>query len=78
MARVCIVTGKRTRTGYKVSHSGKRTKRKFFPNLQKKRIYIPGEGRWVTVKISTQGLKILQKRGIAAVVRELRKKGIKI
>lgn len=78
MARVCIITGKRTSSGYKVSHSGRRTKRKFYPNLQKKRIYIPEEGRWVTLKISTQGLKILQKKGVSAVVKELRKKGIKI
>ncbi|GAB5465001.1 MAG: 50S ribosomal protein L28 [Candidatus Kapaibacteriales bacterium] len=70
MANVCELTGKRPITGNNVSHSNKKTKRRFMPNLQKKRIYIPEEDKWVTMKISTRALKTLDKKGLKAMLKE--------
>lgn len=78
MARVCDVTGKRTAVGNNVSHAKNKTKRKFYPNLQKKRFYIPEEDKWVTLKVSTHGIRIINRRGIYAVVKEMRAQGKKI
>lgn len=61
MSHSCIITGKKTTTGYNVSHSKVKTKRKLFPNLQKKRLVNPATGRMVTVMISTRGLRTLKK-----------------
>jgi large subunit ribosomal protein L28 len=61
MAKSCLITGKKTTTGYHVSHSNIKTKRKLFPNLQKKRLVNPATGKTVTVTISTRGLKTLRK-----------------
>ena len=73
MSRVCEVTGKRPRVGNNVSHSNNKTKRKFYPNLQKKRFYIPEEDKWVTLKVSTSALRTINKKGITAVLKEARK-----
>lgn len=78
MSRVCQVTGKRPVSGNHVSFSHKKTKRRFLPNLFKKKFYIPEEDKWVTLKVSAHGLKIINKRGIYAVVKDLRAKGMKI
>lgn len=78
MAKVCQVTGKRPMVGNNVSHANNKTRRRFYPNLQKKRYYLPSEDRWVTLKVSTHGMRIINRRGIEAVVRELRKDGQKI
>ncbi len=78
MARVCQVTGKRVQTGHKVSHSHRKTKRRFDINLFKKRFWLAEENRWVKLRVSAKGLKIIDKRGLSAVVRELRAKGQKI
>lgn len=75
MARVCQITGKRPRVGNNVSHANNKTKRRFYPNLQVKRFYIPEEGRWVTLKVSTKAIKTISKNGISAVLKEARKKG---
>jgi large subunit ribosomal protein L28 len=75
MAKVCEITGKRTRVGNNVSHANNRTKRKFFPNLQKKRFFIPATGEWVTLKVSTHALRMINKRGIEAVIRDVKAKG---
>ena len=75
MARVCQITGKRPRTGNNVSHANNKTKRKFYPNLQKKRFYIPEEDKWVTLKISTQALRTINKNGITAVLKKARQQG---
>lgn len=77
MARVCQVTGKRTISGNHVSKAHNKVKRRFYPNLQKKRFYIPEEDRWITLKVSTKGIKIINKKGISAVLKDLRAKGIK-
>ena len=71
MARVCDVTGKKTISGNNVSHANNRTRRKFFPNLHSKRFFIPEEDRWVTLRVSGKGLKIINKKGIHAVLKDL-------
>lgn len=75
MARVCQITGKRTRVGNNVSHANNKTKRKFYPNLQKKRFYLPEEDRWVTLKVSAKALRAINKNGIGAVIKEAQAKG---
>ncbi len=76
MPRVCQITGRRTRVGNNVSHANNRTRRKFFPNLQKKRFYIPEEDRWVTLRLSTQAIRTINKNGISAVLKEAKEQGM--
>jgi large subunit ribosomal protein L28 len=78
MARVCQVTGKVPVTGHKVSHSNIKSKRRFLPNLQTKRFYLAEEDKWITLKLSTEGIRTINKRGLMPVVKELRAKGEKI
>ena len=78
MARVCQVTGKVPIGGNKVSHSNIKTKRRFLPNLQVKRFYLAEEGKWITLKLSTEGIRTINKRGLYNVVKELRAEGQKI
>jgi large subunit ribosomal protein L28 len=75
MSRVCQITGKRPRTGNNVSHANNKTKRKFYPNLHKKRFYIPEEDKWITLKVSTQALRTINKNGITAVLKKARLAG---
>ncbi|GAB2526081.1 50S ribosomal protein L28 [Rufibacter sp. XAAS-G3-1] len=75
MARVCDLTGKRVQVGNRVSHANNKTKRKFFPNLQKKRFYIPEEDAWVTLKVSTSALRNITKNGISAVLKKAKEDG---
>lgn len=75
MAKVCQISGKRPRVGNNVSKSNNKTKRKFYPNLQRKRFYLPEEDRWVTIKVSTSILRTINKRGITSVLKEAREKG---
>ncbi len=75
MARFCELTGKGPMTGNKVSHSNRKTKRKFNPNLQTKSFYIPEADRWIRLKISTQALRTISKKGVYAYLKELEKKG---
>jgi len=75
MSRVCQITGKRPRTGNNVSHANNKTKRKFYPNLHKKRFYIPEEDKWVTFKVSSQALRTINKNGITAVLKKARAQG---
>jgi len=70
MARVCDITGKRPQVGNNVSHANNKTKRKFYPNLQKKRFYIPEEDSWITLKVSTSALRTINKNGISAVLKK--------
>jgi len=78
MARVCLLTGKVPVTGHRGSHSNIKTKRRFLPNLQTKRFYLAEEDKWVTVKLSTEGIRTINKRGLYSVVKELRARGEKI
>ncbi|MCF8716206.1 50S ribosomal protein L28 [Joostella atrarenae] len=75
MSRVCELTGKKAMVGNNVSHAMNKTKRKFNANLIKKRFFLPEEDRWVTLKISTSALKNINKKGIAAVLKEAKEKG---
>ena len=78
MARVCQVTGKRPITGNKVSHSNTKTKRRFLPNLQTKRFFFVEEDRWITLKVSSEAIRTINKNGLAAVIKEMRAGGAKI
>jgi large subunit ribosomal protein L28 len=71
MAKVCAVTGKKPMSGNRVSHANNKTKRRFEPNLQEKRLWVPSEGRFVKLKLSASGLRTIQKKGIEAVLREM-------
>jgi len=75
MARVCDLTGKRPQVGNNVSHANNKTKRRFYPNLQKKRFYIPEEDAWITLKISTSALRTINKNGITAVLKKAVEQG---
>lgn len=75
MSRICDLTGKAALTGNKVSHSNVKTKRRFYPNLQTKRFYLPEEDRWITLKVSTSAIKTINKNGITAVINKFLKKG---
>ena len=75
MSRVCQITGKKVVSGNNVSHSNKKTKRKFYPNLQTKKFYIPEEDKWVTLKVSTSALRNINKKGISAVMTEAKAQG---
>jgi len=70
MSRVCQITGKKVITGNNVSHSKRRTKRKFYPNLQTKKFYIPEEDRWITLKVSAAGIRNIDKNGISACLKK--------
>ncbi|MDR0794002.1 MAG: 50S ribosomal protein L28 [Chitinophagaceae bacterium] len=78
MARVCQVTGKKPMGGHTVSHSNIKTKRRFLPNLQTKRFYFAEEERWITLKVSTDAIRTINKNGLSSVVKELRAQGTKI
>ena len=75
MSRVCELTGKRPVSGNNVSHANNKTKRRFLPNLQKKKFYIPEEDRWVTLKVSTSAIRTINKKGLYQFLKDLEKKG---
>ena len=75
MSRVCQLTGKSVMVGNNVSHSNRKTKRKFFPNLVTKKFFLPEEDKFVTLKISTSALRNINKKGISACLKEAREKG---
>jgi len=75
MSRVCQLTGKRVMVGNHVSHSNIKTKRKFYPNLVKKKFYLPEEKEYITLRVSTSALRTINKNGITACVKEARAKG---
>jgi large subunit ribosomal protein L28 len=75
MARVCQVTGKTPIGGNKVSHSNIKTKRRFLPNLQTKKFFLPEENKWITLKLTTDGIRTINKKGLFNVVKELRAQG---
>ncbi len=78
MARVCQVTGKKPITGHKISHSNIKTNRRFLPNLKTKRFYLAEEEKWITLKLSTEGLRTINKKGLYVVVKEMRAEGAKV
>jgi large subunit ribosomal protein L28 len=78
MSKVCQVTGKAPLTGNKVSHSNIKSKRRYLPNLQTHRFWVASENRWVRLRLSTSGLRMIDKLGIDAVLADLRKRGVKV
>lgn len=78
MARVCQVTGKRPITGNKVSHSNIKTKRRFLPNLQTKRFFLAEEDKWITLKVSSEAIRTINKNGLYNVIKKMRAEGAKI
>ncbi len=78
MSRVCQVTGKRPVAGNNVSHAHNKTRRRFLPNLQSHRFWVDSEQRWVKLRVSTKGLRIIDKRGIDRVLNDIRASGTKI
>ena len=75
MARVCEVTGKKPMVGNNVSHANNRTKRRFLPNLQRRRFWVESENRWISLRLTTNALRTIDKNGIDAVLAQLRAKG---
>jgi large subunit ribosomal protein L28 len=75
MSRICQVTGKGPMSGNNVSHANNKTRRRFLPNLQSRRFWVPSENRWVRLRVSSQGLRIIDKRGIDAILAEIRARG---
>ena len=78
MSRVCQVTGKRPLSGNNVSHAHNKTRRRFLPNLQSRRFWVETERKWVKLRVSTSGLRIIDKKGIDAVLETMRARGEKI
>ena len=78
MSRVCQVTGKGPRAGHHVSHANNKTKRRYLPNLQYRRIWVESENRYVKMRLSSAGLRLLDKKGVDVVLAEMRERGEKI
>ena len=78
MSRVCMVTGKKPITGNNVSHAHNKTKRRFSPNIHFHRFWVESEKRFVKLRVSTKGMRIIDKQGIDAVLADLRNNGVKV
>ena len=77
MSRVCQVTGKKPVAGNNVSHANNRTRRRFLPNLHSHKFWVESENRWVKLRLSAKGMRIIDKNGIDTVIADMRKRGIK-
>lgn len=78
MPRVCDVTGKKPMIGNNVSHANNKTKRRFLPNLHKRRFWVESENRWVSLRVSQAGLRTIDRKGIDVVLADLREQGMKL
>jgi large subunit ribosomal protein L28 len=78
MARVCQVTGKGPMTGNNISHANNKTKRRFLPNLQRRRFWVESENRWVSLRLTNAALRTIDKNGIDAVLVEVRARGVNV
>jgi large subunit ribosomal protein L28 len=78
MSRVCQVTGKRPVTGNNVSHAHNKTRRRFLPNLHTHRFWVDSENRWVKLRVSSKGMRIIDKVGIESVLADIRSRGEKV
>ena len=76
MSRICQITGKKMMVGNNVSHSKRRTKRRFYPNLFDKKYFLPEENRWVTLRVSAAGMRNINKKGLKKALDEAKSKGI--
>ena len=77
MSRICQVTGKRPVSGNNVSHANNKTRRRFLPNLHTHKFWVESENRWVKLRVSTKGMRIIDKNGIDVVIADMRKRGEK-
>ena len=75
MSRICELTGKGRMTGHNVSHANNKTKRRFLPNLQRRRFWVESENRWVSLRLTTNALRTIDKNGIDSVLADLRARG---
>jgi large subunit ribosomal protein L28 len=75
MSRRCQVTGKKPMSGNNVSHANNKTKRRFMPNLHTQRFFVPSENRWITLRVTARGIKTINKKGIEAILKEMRARG---
>ena len=75
MSRICQITGKKMMVGNNVSHSKRRTKRRFYPNLFTRKYFLPEENRWISLKVSAAGMRIINKVGLESALKEAREKG---
>ena len=75
MSKICQITGKKVVVGNNVSHSKRRTKRRFYPNLFKKKFYLPEEDRWISLTVSAAGIRTINKKGLTAALKEAKEKG---
>ena len=78
MSRLCPVTGKRPRTGNNVSHANNKTKRRFLPNMQTHKFWLASEKRWVRLRLSARGIRMIDKLGLERVLKDMRRRGVKI
>ena len=78
MSRVCQITGKGPMVGHTVSHANNKRKKRFLPNLHKHRFWVEGEKKFVTLRVSAHGLRIVDKKGIEAVLKDVRASGVKV
>ncbi|NCX93576.1 MAG: 50S ribosomal protein L28 [Gammaproteobacteria bacterium] len=78
MSRVCQITGKGPMSGNKISHSNRKTRRRFLPNVRQHRFWVPSQNRFVTLRVSSKGMKTIDKNGIEAVLADLQARGVKI
>jgi large subunit ribosomal protein L28 len=78
MSRVCEITGKRPAVGNRVSHANNRKRRRFLPNLHRQRFWVETEKRWVSLRLSANGLRTVEKKGIEVILAEFRAKGVKL
>jgi large subunit ribosomal protein L28 len=75
MSKICQVTGRKPSFGTTISHSHRKTRRRWDPNIQKQRFWVPSENRWITLRVSAKGIKTINKKGIEAVLAEMRTRG---
>lgn len=75
MARICEITGKRMMTGNNVSHSHSKTRRRFYPNVHKKKFYLKEEDKFIVLNVSTEGMRLIDKHGLQKCLKEAREKG---
>ena len=78
MSKVCQVTGKRPVAGNNVSHANNKTKRRFLPNLHSHRFWVESENRWVRLRVTAKGMRIIDKKGIDTVLTDIRSRGVKV
>ena len=78
MSRVCEVTGKRPATGNTVSHANNKRRRRFLPNLHTQRFWLEDEKRWISLRVSTHALRTIEKKGLSAVIADMRRRGDKL